>query len=87
MSFKRALADTGMRAFMGEDASLQPGQVADMLLHESAASWVRQRLIESSTPKFWLETRSQYATRPPEVREYINDKYDVDVNFQIVWRT
>ena len=63
---------------MGEDASVQPGSVGDMLLHETTVAWIRRRLTETTPPNSWKETRSQYGTRLREVCKYINDQYDVD---------
>ena len=61
--YKQALADHGLQAFMGDDASVQPGSMQDFLLHETAVSWLRHRLAESTPMKCWKETRPEYGRR------------------------
>ena len=48
--FKQALRKHKLRAFWGEDASPQPGNLQEVHLHETAVSWVRHRLTRT-TPK------------------------------------
>jgi hypothetical protein len=63
--FKGALREHGLRTVMGEDASKQPGQLQEMLLHETAESWLRCRLGRSVPAECWSETREQYGARRP----------------------
>ena len=42
--YEAALKDQGFRAFVGADASSQPPDVPDVLLHETVAAWIRKRL-------------------------------------------
>ena len=37
--WKDALKSSGVKPFMGDDASAQSGTLGDALLHESAVSW------------------------------------------------
>ena len=42
--YQAALKTHGLRALLGEDASVQPGQLQELMLHETAVSWIRERL-------------------------------------------
>ena len=48
--FKAALKECRFKAFWGADASVQPGHLQEVMLHETAVSWLRVRL-EASLPK------------------------------------
>ena len=39
-SWKDAVQSAGLKTFMGDDASEQPGTLGDFLLHETAVAWV-----------------------------------------------
>ena len=41
-SYAEALANGGFRAFAGSDASSQPPDIADVLLHETVVGWARK---------------------------------------------
>ena len=49
----------------------QPGDVADVLPHETANGWLRLRLDSSAArvPKLWEETPAQFAKRLADVNE------------------
>ena len=72
-----ALGDTGLALFWGRDASAQPGYLADVLLHETAVSWIRKKLTATTPKRPWLESREQYATRLRQVVADINCSYAV----------
>ena len=76
--FKAALADHGLKAFMGDDASQQPGSLWEMMLHETAVSWIRRGLIWNMPPRPWEETPTEYACRLRAVVADINTRYDVE---------
>ena len=42
--FKAALKTCKFKAFWGGDASAQPGHLQELMLHETAVSWLRVRL-------------------------------------------
>ena len=42
--YESALKSQGFRAFAGADASSQPPDVPDVLLHETVVAWIRKRL-------------------------------------------
>ena len=76
--YKDALQDAGLKAFMGDDASSQPGTLGDMLLHETSVSWIRALMTERSLAKPWEETRDQFRARIQEVVRLINAQNDVE---------
>jgi hypothetical protein len=76
--FKAALREQGLRTVMGEDAVKQPGQLQEVLLHETAVSWLRCRLGRSAPAQSWLETREQYGARLKRCCDEINKDLDVD---------
>ena len=76
--YKQALADNDLRAFMGDNAVMQPGSMQDFLLHETAVSWLRKRLAESTPRYCWTETRPQYGQRLKRCCEEVNKDLDVE---------
>ena len=72
-----ALDGTGLALFWGQDASAQPGCCADVLLHETAVSWIRKKLTATTPKRPWLESREQYAARLRQVVADINRSYAV----------
>ena len=63
---------------MGQDASVQPGCLQEMMLHETAMAWVRERLKKTVPKKPWEESIEAYGDRLKDVAAYINRHYDVD---------
>ena len=63
---------------MGEDASQQPGNFQDVLLHETAVSWIRKRLGEIVPSQAWLETPEAFGTRLKRSCEEVNRDLDVE---------
>ena len=76
--YKEALADHGLQAFMGDDASVQPGSMQDFLLHETSVSWLRHRLAQSTPKKCWAETRPEYGRRLKRCCDQVNKDLDVE---------
>lgn len=75
--FKEALRMHGFKAFMGDDASEQPGTLQELFLHETLVAWIRHRLAQTVPKKPWDETEEQYGQRLRGVVAYINEHYDV----------
>lgn len=76
--YREALADSDLQAFMGENAIQQPGSMQDFLLHETAVSWLRHRLAQSTPKKCWTETRPEYGRRLKRCCEEVNKDLDVE---------
>ena len=75
--YKAALEATRLTTVIGDDAKAQPGSLGDVLLHETAVSWMRVRLAETTPPRPWLETHDQYNQRLKTCCEAINRDLDV----------
>ena len=76
--YRNALLAHNLKAFMGYDASMQPGSLQEIMLHETLMAWVRHRLA-NTVPKFAeKESVSEYITRLKHVATYINENYDVE---------
>ena len=76
--YREALREHGLKAFMGADASEQPGTLQELLLHETAMAWVRERLKKTVPKVPWQESNEAYGSRLKEVAAYINANYNVD---------
>ena len=76
--FKQALRQHGLRAFMGEDASQQPGELQELMLHETAVAWMRYKLARCVPVRPWLETPTEYGQRLKTVVADINRAHDVE---------
>ena len=76
--FKAALVENDLEHFWKDDSSGQAGKLQEVHLHETAVSWIRYRLTESSPANAWKETREQYTTRLKACCAEINRAYDVD---------
>ena len=72
-----ALEGTGLETFWRGDASMQPGYCADILLHETAVSWIRQQLSCTVPKAPWRETRAGYGARLRRVVAEINRSHNV----------
>lgn len=76
--FKDALRENELKTFFGDDASAQPGNLGDVLLHETAVSWVRYRLERTLPRTPWTETVEEFSARLKEVAADINNKLNVE---------
>ena len=76
--YRQALHEHGLRAFWGQNASAQPGHLQEVHLHETAVSWLRYRLTQSTPASPWKETRKQFTARIKECCADINRSLDVE---------
>ena len=76
--FKIALQENSLKAFYGDDASAQPGKMQEVLLHETAVSWIRYRESQTRPKEPWLETVLQFTTRMQGIARDINSKLKVE---------
>ena len=77
--YDRALRAAGLRPFFGADATAQAPDMGDLLLHETAVSWVRNRLRRIRPQRVpWEETIAQWASRMSEAVAYANTHHKVD---------
>ena len=77
-TYKAELSKHGLKAFFGNDAATQPGQLQEVMLHETAVSWLRQRLTKTRPKEPWAESVEAYKTRLKLCAAHCNAKYDVD---------
>ena len=76
--YQQALREARLQAVFGDDAREQPGSLGDVLLHETAVSWMRVQLAETTPKRPWLETPEQYGHRLKTCCEAINRDHDVE---------
>lgn len=76
--YRDALRAHSLKALFGDDASVQPGQLQDVLLHETAMAWMRDRLSKTAPKRAWTETAEAYHSRLKKCAAYCNENYDVD---------
>ena len=76
--FKAALKENSLKAYYGENASSQPGNLQEVMLHETAVAWIR--LLETKTrPKEpWKESVDAFTTRMQGIAKDINKRHRVD---------
>jgi hypothetical protein len=76
--YKAGLESVGLKPFMGDDASEQPGTMGDLMLHETAVAWVRLKIGRSTPAQPWLETPEQFKARMQQVCREVNAEYEVE---------
>ena len=76
--FAQALRQHGLKAFHGQDAEFQPGRSGDLWLHETAVSWIRERMKRTQPTTPWQESEAQLGKRLKAAAEHINTNHDVE---------
>ena len=75
--YESALRMHGFKAWAGTNAlhgsRAQPRDIGDVLLHETAISWLRRREEKTRPRKPWLETPMDFAQRLEDVTRGINE--------------
>ena len=63
-AYDRAVRECGFKLFWGPDAKQQSPEMPDLLLHETAVSWVRNKLRRAKPETMpWKETPAQWSRR------------------------
>ena len=75
--FREALDEAGLEAFWGDNAAAQPGHMQELMLHETAVAWLRNRLEATVPKKSWEETPAAFGARLRTCCAYINRHHDV----------
>ena len=75
--YRTALAASGLQAFLGDNAAVQPGKLSDLMLHETAVSWIRVLLSSTLPARPWEESPPQLIARLKRIAGKINAEYDV----------
>ena len=76
--YRSALKEHGLTSFFKENAAVQPGELQEIMLHETAVAWTRQRLAKTRPKQAWSETLEAYRSRLKTCAAYINDNYNVE---------
>ena len=85
--YRNALDAHGLKCFFGDNASVQPGQLQDFLLHETAMAWMRERLKKTVPKEAWNETVEDYRARLKQCAAYCNEKYNIEnLCREVPWR-
>ena len=77
-AFRNALREHGLCAFMGSDASQQPGALQEVMLHETAVAWIRYKLARCKPYRPWQETAEEYGSRLKAVVAAVNREHDLE---------
>ena len=75
--YSAALKRNNLKAFFRTNASVQPGQLQEVMLHETAVSWLRVRLTKTVPKRSWEETLEAYRSRLKDCAAFINSHHDV----------
>ena len=76
--YKAALREHGLKAYYGDDASIQPGSLQEVMLHETSVAWIRRREAVTLPRQPWNETVAEFGARLRGICQYINDNFDVE---------
>ena len=72
------MKECGFKAIWGDDARIQPGHLQEVLLHETAVSWLRFRLQQTLPAKAWEETPAAFGVRLRQCCAHVNAELDVE---------
>ena len=72
-----ALREHGLRAFMGANAARQPGDLKELMLHETAVAWLTRRLTVTTPARAWEETPETFGARLKDAATYVNEHHVV----------
>ena len=78
-AYKDALDANGFRPFAGEEAKWQPADLADMLMHETVAAWVRRYFrVHPDTKTADLDRNCKsFLNGMKDCEKYINEHYEI----------
>ena len=76
--YEKALREHDLTAFMGADGSQQPGDLKDLMLHETAIAWLTHRLKVTTPAQSWKETAEGFGARLRAAAEWVNTHHDVE---------
>ena len=76
--YAAALEENNLSAFMGADATRQPGDLKDLMLHETAVAWLDDRLTVTTPSAAWGESVDAFGSRLKQACEYINANHEVE---------
>ena len=71
------LRSASLVAFQGGQAAVQPGKLGDLMLHETAVAWIRQKERTTLPTRPWAENSRQLGARLKRIACEINVEHDV----------
>ena len=77
-TYQAALRQHKLKAFFGDNACVQPGQLQEIMLRETAVAWMRKRLAKTLPRKCWEESTEAYQARLKACAAHFNAKFDVE---------
>ena len=72
------MQENNLKTYYKDDAGQQPGNLQEVMLHETAVSWIRRREALNRMSKPWEETPEHCTTRLKSVVEEINQTLNVE---------
>ena len=79
--YESACREHGFKPWQGSNAKkgphAQPGDIGDVLLHETAISWMRRREEATRPTKPWEETPHDVAARLQAAVCHVNEQFEV----------
>ena len=72
------LKECGFKAIWGADARIQLGHLQEVLLHETAVSWLRLRLTQTLPAKAWEATPAAFGVRLRQCCAHVNAELDAE---------
>lgn len=76
--FAAELQKHRLKAFHGKDAEKQPGRSGDLWLHETAVSWIRERMKRTQPVEPWAESEPQLEKRLKAAAAHCTSEHDIE---------
>ena len=76
--YSAALKFHDLKAFFPKGAAVQPGQLQEVMLRETAVSWMRDRLTKTLPRRCWEVAPGAYRARLKACAAHINGTCDVE---------
>ena len=65
-------------SYYGDNASIQSGNLQEVMLHETAVAWIRRREAVTMPRQPWTETEEAFGVRLRGICDHINANFDVE---------
>ena len=67
-----------LKAFCHDTASVQPGSLQEVLLHEATVAGIRRREATMRPVQTWKQTYEEFGSRVKRICQHVNDACDVE---------
>ena len=81
-SVGECIREQGFTAVMGEDGSKQPGDLKDLMVHETAVAWLTHRLHVTTPVQCWCETAEDFGARLRAATAFIKAHHNVEALYE-----